>query len=130
MRALHLSGFDLVNWVASFLGNLVLLAVLFGKRRFVSFPVFTSWIVLSVVRTITLFFVRPMGGNPYFYAFWSFAFVDLGLQLVVFYEAAVHVFRPGSVWAADIRRSFTWIIAIAGILYFLEFFTHFDELFL
>lgn len=112
---MHLSGFDLVNWLASFLGNLVLLAVLFAKRRFLAFPVFTSWIALSVFRTVTLFFVRPMGGSPYFYAFWAFAFVDLSLQLVVFYEAAVHVFRPGPMWAPDVRRAFAWIVSL-GLL--------------
>jgi len=113
---LHLSGFDFVNWLASFLGNLVLLAVLFGKRRFESFPVFTSWIVLSVIRTITLFFVRFLGSSSYFYVFWSFAFVDLSLQLVVFYEAAIHIFRPGPVWASHVRRAFAWIISLALLI--------------
>jgi hypothetical protein len=113
---LHLSGIDLVLWLAGFLANLVLLAVLIGKRRFIAFPVFTSWIALSVVRTSTLFFAYRMGHAPYYYAYWAFAFVDMGVQLLIFYEAAVHIFRPGPEWPRDVRSAFLWITAVALVV--------------
>jgi len=113
---LHLSGIDLVLWLAGFFVNLALLVVLLIKRRFASFPIFVVWIALSVVRTVTLFIVYRMGRAPYFYTYWSFGFADLILQLVVFYEAAVHIFRPGPSWTSDVRRAFLWIIAIALVV--------------
>lgn len=110
---MHLSGIDLVLWLAGFAANIALLAVLIGKRRFIAFPVFTAWITLSVVRTTTLFFTYRMSHAAYYYSYWAFAFVDMGVQLVIFYEAAVHIFRPGPEWPKDIRRAFLWIIVVA-----------------
>lgn len=113
---MRLSAIELFFWLVCFVGNLALLAELTWKKRSRAFPVFTSWIGLSVVRTITLFFVRPMGHLPYYYSYWAFAFVDMGLQLVIFYEAAVHIFRPGPKWPEDIRWAFLWIVTFALLI--------------
>ena len=113
----HLTGLDLFFWVAGLVGNCILLLVLWRKRRAAMFPIFTVMIAAYICRTIALFFIRRYGGwDAYYYAFWSLAFVDLGLQLAVFFEIATHVFRPTGTWAKDVRSSLLWVLAASVTL--------------
>lgn len=113
----HLSGLDLFFWVASFLGHLVLLAVLWLRKRASEFPLFTSLIAMNVVRTIFLFFtLRYASKDAYFYAYWSLAFLDILLQLAVVYEIASSVFRPTGTWAQDLRWSLVWLLSLSAVI--------------
>jgi hypothetical protein len=114
---MHLSGLDLFFWVAGLFGHIVLLLVLCLKRRARRFPMFTTIISLYVARTVALFFILRDGSqSTYFYTYWSLAVVDVVLQLLVLLEVAFHVFRPLGTWAADIRRSFLWLLGVSMIL--------------
>jgi hypothetical protein len=113
---MQLSGFDLFVWAAAFLGHVVLLLVLWIRHRAGDFPVFTTLIVTSVARTITLYFIlHYLTTRAYFYSYWLMAVVDAVLQLLVFYELSSHVFCPVGVWARDVRRTFIGIVC-ASIL--------------
>ncbi len=106
-----LSGIDLLFWVAGFVGHLLLLGVLFGRRRAAQFPIFTALIAFNIVRSPILFFVLDYGSvATYFRAYVLLGLLDLLLQLGVVYEVAFHVFRPLGGWAPDVRRGLKWLI--------------------
>lgn len=118
---MRLTSVDNLLWALGFIGHVVLLGmlVLRGRARF--FPAFTALISLSIWRTIVLFFTLRLGtAESYFYTYWTFAIVDVALQLAIAYELASKVFRPLGPWAPDVRRSFAALaaasIAIAGAL--------------
>jgi hypothetical protein len=109
---LHLTGVDLLFWVLSLCGHFILLAILIFRRRVAALPVFTSLIVMNIVRTIALYVTMRYGSKEqYFYLYWSLAMLDVGLQFALAYELASHVFRPLGAWAPDVRQSF---IGMAG----------------
>ena len=63
-----LTNLDLLLWVAGFLVHVALLFVLLWRGRVRTFPIFTTLIVLNVVRTIVLFVVSRKGTKAeYFY---------------------------------------------------------------
>jgi hypothetical protein len=111
---MHLTGLDFFFWAVGFLENLGLLFVLWHRRLATSFPFFTALAILSVIRTIVLYFVLNHGTkDSYFYTYWSLAIVDTMLQLGIVYEIASRVFRPVGVWAADVRASFLWLAGLS-----------------
>ena len=106
---MRLTNLDILYWAAGFIGHLILLLVLIIRGRTRSFPMFTSLIVLNVVRTIILFGITHLGTHRhYFYTYWSLAIVDVILQFAVIYEIASSIFRPRGDWATDIRKSIFW----------------------
>jgi len=121
-----LTNLDLLLWVAGFLGHLALLLILLLRKRARMFPVFTTLIVLNVIRTIVLFLINREGTKAmYFYTFWSLAFADVALQFGVVYELASKVFRPLGEWASDIRtRLAVWIACSIGFALLLTWIPH------
>lgn len=112
---MQLDGLALFLWVLTLFEHCVLLAVLWSRRGAAQFPIFTTLIAFSVVRTIALYFTNRYGGSEsYFYLYWTFAILDMTLQLAVAYEFASRVFRPLGVWAPDVRRSFAIVLG-AGL---------------
>jgi hypothetical protein len=110
----HLTGLDLLFWVAGFLENVGLLFVLWYRRRASGFPFFTALITLIVIKTIVLYFVLHYGTKDcYFYTYWSLTVLDTTLQLCVVYELASLVFRPLDAWASDLRSSFVWLVSLS-----------------
>jgi hypothetical protein len=112
---------DLLFWAAGFLGHLLLLVVLFLRRHAKTFPLFTALIASNIAQTAVLYTVHRFGtASKYFCLYWTFAIVELALQLGVLYEIASIVFRPLGVWAPDVRRKLCLLVlgsfAIAGIL--------------
>lgn len=111
---MQLSGLDLFFWVASLVGHIALLGVLWSRRRAPEFPIFTSLIAMDVLRTIVLFFTLRLGTKDnYFYTYWSFAILDVVLQLAVVYEIASYIFRPTGTWAKDLRWSLWWLLSFS-----------------
>ena len=111
---MHLTGIDFFFWAVGFLENLGLLFVLWYRRLAKSFPFFTALALLSVIRTIVLYFVLNYGTKQsYFDTYWSLAILDTMLQLGIVYEIASRVFRPVGVWARDVRGSFIWMVGLS-----------------
>ena len=111
---MQLSSLDLGLWLAGLLGNVALLAALWGRGRMAAFPVFTTWIAANVVRTVALFFVHRFGSkDAYFYAYWTLAIIDVAMQFGVLYEAALRIFRPRGQWAPGVRANFLWIAGLS-----------------
>ena len=109
---MDLSELDLLFWAMSFIGHVVLLSVLALRGRCRTFPIFTSLVVLNIMRTIVLFFIRRHDARSmYFYTFWSLAVIDVGLQFGIVYELSSKIFRPLGKWARDIKRKLLiWVI--------------------
>jgi len=109
---MHLTGLDLLFWAAGLGAHLALLCVLVIRRRFRAVPVFSTFILANVCRTVTLCLVELYGNKAgYFYTYWSLAILDTVLQLSVVYEMYSLTFRPLGTWAPDLRRSFVWLVA-------------------
>jgi hypothetical protein len=118
---MQLTGLDLLFWAAGLGAHLVLLSVLWIRRRFKIFPIFTAFVFSNIGRTVTLYLVRLLGTKAgYFYTFWSFGILDTVLQLAVVYEMYSLTFRPLGVWARDLRGAFLWLasgsVAVAAAL--------------
>ena len=108
---MHLSGFDLFAWAAIFLGQLLILFVLFVRRRAKSFPLFTTLIAEQTVATAVKYVVfLNFSFRAYQDCYWTLGIVDEVLQLFVWYEIAVHVFCPTDVWARDVHRTFLGMV--------------------
>lgn len=110
---MRLTGLDLFLWAASFTGHVLLLLILWIRGRARSFPIFTTLIALNVARTIVLFAIQRYGTTAhYFYTFWSFAALDVVLQLSVISEMAVRVFRPSGHWEDGTTKRYLqlWIL--------------------
>ncbi len=115
---MHLSGYDLVEWAVGFAAQLILVAVLFVRRRYLQFPVFTGLIAFECVKHLVLFLVwvtvHHRTVHYYAYANTRLGIVDEVIQLFVFYELASKVFCPTGRWAEDVRRGFRWLIAASA----------------
>jgi hypothetical protein len=116
---MHLTGLDLPFWAAGLVTQIILLIVLWVRKRAVAFPVFTGLITLNVARTIALYFIQITGTKvDYFYTYWSLAIVDVALQLGVVHELASKIFRPNGKWTIDVRGGLvSWIcvsLLVAG----------------
>lgn len=112
---MHLTGIDFLFWAAGLVAHILLLGILFARRRAQSFPVFSALIATNIVRTLALYLIVIDHGSRYDYlvAYSCFATLDLLLQLGVVYEMASHVFRPMGHWAPDVRSSFLAMGAIS-----------------
>jgi hypothetical protein len=114
---MHLSGFDLFAWAASFAGRLLILFVLFARGRAKLFPFFTALIAEETVATAARYLVfLHFSFSTYQYCYWSLGILDEVLQLFVLYEVAVHVFCPTGAWARDVHRTFLGLVGLSAIL--------------
>jgi len=117
---MNLSVFDRCAWVAGSCGQVLLILVLWIRHRAKSFPVFTVYVVWSVLSSIVLYVALfHESQRVYFYTYWYTVFIDEALQLLVFYELAVHVFCPTGSWASDVRRTFFGLAGASTLLAFL-----------
>ena len=112
-----MTGLDFLFWAAGFGEHVLLLLILFIRRRFKVFPVFTALIASNVARTIALYFVlRYASRASYFYSFWSFGILDTILQLLVVYELYALTFRPLGPWARDVRGLLVpWVVTAVAV---------------
>lgn len=111
---MQLTALDRFLWAAGFGAHLALVFVLVFRGRIRQFPFFSSLIITNILRTAILYFVRSSGSrSDYFYAFWSLAILDTGLQILVVYEVSAKTFRPLGVWATDVRGRFLGVLASA-----------------
>lgn len=114
---MRLSGFDLFAWAAIFLGQFLILFVLFVRGRAKSFPLFTALIAEETVATaVKYLIVLHFSFSAYQYCYWSLGILDEVLQLFVFYEIAAHVFCPTGVWARDVHRTFLGLVGASVIV--------------
>lgn len=109
---MHLTGLDLLLWVAGLAGHLILLSILLVRLRFQEFPIFTAFITANIGRTIALALVMHYGSKrTYFDTFWSLGILDAALQLAVVYEMYSLTFRPFGRWARDLRPTLFWLVS-------------------
>ena len=119
---MHPTAFVRIVWTATFANSLLLLFVLFMRRRAGSFPAFTTYVAFSVLENIAGFLaLYHLAFATYRSIFYSLEILDEGIQVLVFYELAVHVFCPTGAWARDVRRAFLSLVAAsAGVAFLLS----------
>jgi len=114
---MQLSGFNGFVWAATSCGHVLLLVVLFVRRRAAIFPVFTTYIAESIGSSVILYLVlNNLSSDAYRNVYWSMNIVDEVFLLLVFYELAVHVFCPTGVWAGDLHKAFTVAISAGAVV--------------
>jgi hypothetical protein len=113
---MELTGFDRFVWATGFCCHILLLLVLFRRGRARSFPIFTTFIVFNVARTIILYFVYRDLPADYIHAFWYLDVPDDALWFLVLFEVALHVFRPTGVWARDVWKSFIGVAFVSAVV--------------
>lgn len=101
---MHITEFARVFWAAGFILTVGLLTVLLWRARWRVFPVFTAWMAFQVLRTIVLFSIYRLGSaHDYALTYWTWAWVDFGLQVGVAVEIARIVLKPTGTWVRDAR---------------------------
>jgi hypothetical protein len=114
---MHLTGLDLLFWAAGLGAHLALLTVLLIRRRYRDFPIFTTFILVNILRTLALYFVGVRGSRAtYFYTFWSLGILDTMLQISVIYEMYAITFRPAGVWASDVKEAIQGLAAVTIVV--------------
>src|ERR1035437_8073092 len=117
---MHLSAFVRIVWAATFANNVLLLLVLLVRRRAGTFPAFTSSVAFSILDSIVAFLVlNHLRFATYRIVYYSFDVLREVIQILVFYELAVHVFCPTGTWARDVRRAFFYVVASSAAVAFL-----------
>ncbi|MGA2349121.1 MAG: hypothetical protein ABSF70_01700 [Terracidiphilus sp.] len=113
---MKLSTIDWALWVSGFLGHLALFCILMIRRRWRSFPIFTTYMGFEVAWTMVLYAIYQ-GGSRIWYAriYWWGALFDFLLQSAVIFEIARIVMRPTGTWVRDAKKQFI-LWGGAGIL--------------
>ncbi len=107
---MNVTVFDRLLWGLGLVEHCILLAILLGRHRAKTFPVFTTLIAADIVKSVVLFYTLRLAPHAYFNTYWTLVILDVALQLAVAYELASHVFKPLGVWDPEVRRSFLIII--------------------
>jgi hypothetical protein len=114
---MHLIRSDFLFWAAGLLGHVLLIAVLWTRRRMKSFPVFTLFIALDILKTVVLFVIfRTATRSTYDIAYYWFVIPDLMLQVGVTFEIARHTFCPTGSWAPDVKGPFAVGIGVTVVI--------------
>jgi hypothetical protein len=117
---MHFTALTIFYWVESVVVDLVLLFVLFYRRRWRQFPIFTFWLAFMVARSIALMVLYANGLKRGYTITWMACLViDFAFQLGVVVEIARIVLRPTGTWVEDARTRFATgalaAFAVAGI---------------
>jgi hypothetical protein len=103
-----------VLWAASVVGHVTDLGVMVIRKRARSFPIFTTFLLFEILRTVFLFLVSRYGTkHGYFLAYWETGFGDYILQVGLIFEIAKIVLRPTGQWIVESRRNLI-ILSVAG----------------
>lgn len=103
---MHFSHIELLLWAAGAASEVVLVAVMAIRRRVKTFPAFTCFIAVTVLKSSVLFLIYLHGSRgAYFDTYVAFLILDLTLQLAVVFEMAARVFRPAGVWSREVTRN-------------------------
>lgn len=114
---MHLSLLDRVLWATGFGENVALFLVLIGKKRWRTFPTFTTWIGFQIGNTILLYCLYRFAGKmEYDLAYWGSSVLDLGIQIGIIFEMVRIVLRPTGTWVQDARRAFLIRAGIAVVI--------------
>jgi hypothetical protein len=114
---MNLSALDWMLVAATSLGNTALFAVLIIRRRWVVFPVFTTYMGFETVLGPVLYELVLHGSRSWYArVYWASALIEFALQLGIVFEIARIVLRPTGTWVRDARKQFI-LWGAAGILF-------------
>lgn len=92
---MRLPDLDSALWAAGLAGSVLLILTLFRRRTYRSFPVFTAYLLFTLLVDLPLYWVRGhMSEQAYFNAYFIASVPDYLLQLAVLLEIGANVVRP------------------------------------
>jgi hypothetical protein len=95
---MHVSGLDSVFWILAIVGDFLLLGVLFSRRLYRAFPIFSIFVLWDAVSDPLLILVLSAHHGSfrhyYFQTYYSFSILEYALGLGVLLEIAANVIRP------------------------------------
>ena len=101
-------------WLAGWTTNLLLVTVMFTKRRWRRFPIFTAAAGFEVIRGIILFTISARASaSLYFISFWITEAVGFLLQLGLLIEVAAILFQNS---LRSVFRLGSWVFILTVIL--------------
>lgn len=104
----------LILWAAGLIVHACLLFVLIVRKRWRTFPVFTTLMGFNVFRTILLVVLYKYASLHKYWLAYSYASViDLALQLGIIFELARVVLKPTRTWVRDAGKMFS-LCGVAG----------------
>ncbi len=114
---MNFSTVDNALWAASLIGHVALVLILVLRKKLREFPVFSTFIAFSALRTILLFFVYRFATNhQYFLAYWITGGANYLFQVGLIVEIARNVLRPTGRWVLEARKSFLiWAAVGLGV---------------
>lgn len=113
---MKISNLDMDLWVASFVLQTGLLAILLWRGLWRNFPVFTVWIAFEVLLAVSLYeMYLHSAWHWYSRLYWISVWPDFALQLAVAIEIARVVLRPTGTWIRDARALFFTVGAAGAV---------------
>jgi hypothetical protein len=92
---MHPSNIDTGLWIASIAGECLLVAILFFRRLYRTFPVFFSWALFILLSEPTFYWLMThVSAATYYKVFFALNFPEYLLEAGVLAEIAVNVLRP------------------------------------
>ena len=114
---MSVTALESILWAAGFIGHVALLAVLFGRSCWRTFPIFTSMIAYQIMVSAALFGISRYGSHhAYFLGYWLFALGDYSFQIALILEIARSVFRSTGTWVRVARREILLWSALGTLL--------------
>lgn len=120
---MKLSGLEIGLWMAGFIGQFVLCAVMLFHRRWKEFPVFSALMLFEAVWGLAGYILYRYSLLVWYTrVYWAACIPDFLLQLGVIWEIARIVLKPTGSWIVDARRQFvlwgvTASLVAAGLLW-------------
>jgi hypothetical protein len=85
-----------VLWIAPVTVFVCLVATVLRRKMVAALPVFFAFTVLQVVEQVLLLFFYHLSSLQYYYAYWTFAALDMAMGFAVLHEVFAEIFRPFS----------------------------------
>jgi hypothetical protein len=106
-------------WLSPTVIEIWIVAVMFYRRLWTDLPLFLSYLIFEILRTVLLFSLRHQL-TVYFYAYWGTETIGCLVALAVIRELFENVFRPypglKALGAFLFRWSFLLLLAIAVVI--------------
>ena len=124
MAALNMA-FTYIMWLLPRGLMVLVLIAMIRRRMWAEFPMFFSYLIFMLVRTIVLLIAyRAMGAHrtpyaTYFWSFWTAEALELIAKFFILYEIFVYALKPYSSLSRLIRVLFVWSFAVLLVVAFI-----------
>jgi len=96
---MHSVSLESVFGLAGFCGELLLLAILFFRRAYKNFPIFSAylaWLLISDPLLLVLYWQHGTSGTLYYRTYFTFNCIQYAIELAVLFEIGANVLQPAN----------------------------------